>query len=264
MGKHGSNVDTLMLAHFDASHKKITLISVPRDLYVQERKINSVYAAYGIKEQARVVGEVLGLVVHNYILVDMYVFRDLIDLLGGVDIVLEEPLVDPSYKVCEDGLCSTLYYEAGPHHLDGTAALRVARSRHSTSDYSRAERQQLILGALLDELKAMDLSDLSTLASLMRTGLAATESNLTLQQTLVYSLKYRDFSLSAGNVISTANVLAANPVPVDYVTSRKTEVCELPGDPATCKTQYFIDTLGPVNGNWDAIKWYVQQVLNQN
>ena len=37
-----------------------------------ERKINSVYAAYG-KEQARVVGEVLGLVVHNYILVDMYV-----------------------------------------------------------------------------------------------------------------------------------------------------------------------------------------------
>ena len=52
-----------------------------RDLYVQNVK-SIVYAAYGIKEQARVVGEVLGLVVHNYILVDMYVFRDLIDLLG--------------------------------------------------------------------------------------------------------------------------------------------------------------------------------------
>ena len=264
MGKHGSNVDTLMLAHFDTSDQQITLISIPRDLYVNERKINSVYAAYGIKEQARVVGEVLGLVIQNYVLVDMYVFRDLIDLLGGVDIILQEDLVDPSYKVCEDGLCSSLYYEAGPHHLDGTAALRVARSRHSTSDYSRAERQQLILEALMGELKAMDLTDISTLGSLAHTALAATETNFNLQQVLTYAIKYKDFSVSGGNVISTANVLAANPVPVDYVTSHPIQVCEVPENPATCKTQYAIDTLGPVNGNWDAIKWYVQQVLNQN
>lgn len=261
MGKHGTNVDTFMLAHFDAESRTIHLISVPRDLYVQDRKINSFYASYGIKEQVRVVGEVLGLKIQHYVLVDMYVFRDLIDLLDGVDVVLEQDLVDPTYKVCEDGLCSTLYYKAGPQHLDGTAALRIARSRHTTSDYSRAERQQLILQGLLLKLKTMNFTDISTLAALANTAVNASETDMNLKDVLSYALRYKDFNLSDGGVLSTANVLAAIPVPVDYLTSHPTQVCEVPEDPATCKTQYMIDTLGPVNGNWEALKWYVHQLL---
>lgn len=260
-GKHGSNVDTIIFANVDIDNKKISLLSVPRDLYYQDKKINSVYSEKGIAEFKKQLQDILGYKIHKYILVDMYAFRDIVDLIGGIDVTLEEDLIDPSYKACDNGVCSTLYYEAGTYHFNGTQALRVARSRHYSSDYSRAERQQLILEALKSKAQNLKLGDAGAILGIIKTVLASTETDIGADEALLYYFRYQNFDLARGNVLSTANVLAATPVAVDYVTSRKINKCEDESKPETCKETYAIDTLAPREGNWDYIKWYVQSLL---
>lgn len=263
MGKNGSNVDTLIFAHVDSEAGKVILISIPRDLYYQNRKINSIYAEKGILAQVAAVEDVVGYKIQHYALVDMYVFRDVVNELGGIDVTLTEDLIDPTYKVCDGDVCSTLYYEAGLHHLDGTAALRVARSRHTTSDYSRAERQQLILQGIQDKLRSLGLSDSGTLIDLFGTVLGALETDISLPQATQYFLKYQSYEIDGGNVISSSNVLSAVPVPVEYVTSHPLRWCENWALQLNCKDGYAIDTLQPQNGNWDLIRWYVSGVLSE-
>ncbi|MFA4814997.1 MAG: LCP family protein [Candidatus Gracilibacteria bacterium] len=261
MGKHGSNVDTMIFTNVNSETREITMISIPRDLYVNGRKINSVYASYGIEEQVSWVEDVVGQQIDNYILIDMYVFRDVIDLMGGVDIMLKEDLIDPTYKTCEGDVCSTLYYAAGTYHLDGTEALRIARSRHTTSDYSRAERQQLILEGIKEKAMGLGIGDSDTLMAILSTVIDSTETDISVDAALRYYFRYQNFTLNDGYVISTGNVLSAVPVPVSYVTSHPIETCLDETKPETCTESYAIDTLAPVGGDWGLIRGYVEQIL---
>ncbi len=262
MGKHGSNVDTMIFTNINSETREITMLSIPRDLFYKGRKINSVYAEYGIEEQVRWVEDIVGYKIHNYILIDMYVFRDVIDLMGGVDITLEEDLVDPTYKTCDEAGCSTLYYAAGEHHLNGTEALRIARSRHSTSDYSRAARQQLILEGIKDKAMGLGIGDAETLLSLISTVLESTETDIEVDDAIRYYFRYQNFGLNGGNVLSSGNVLDAVPVPVGYVTSHPIKTCLDESKPETCTESFAIDTLMPAGGNWGLIRSYVQEILN--
>lgn len=261
MGKHGSNVDTIIFANVDAENRKVTLISVPRDLYVHGRKINSVYADYGIYEQVRWVEEVLGYKIHKFALIDMYVFRDVIDAMDGIDVTLEEDLVDPSYKTCDDGVCSTLYYEAGTYHLDGTAALRIARSRHTTSDYSRAARQQLILAAMQEKAQNMGFGDANKLLSIISTVIDSTETDISLNEAVRWYFAYQNFSISRGHVLSSGNVLASVKVPVNYETSLKIQNCLDEENPSSCEETYAIYTLQPREEDWNVLRWWVESLL---
>ncbi len=261
MGKNGSNVDTIMFANINSSTGQVTLVSIPRDLYVNGRKINSVYADYGIREQVRWVEDIVGYEIHKYALVDMFVFKDLIDLMGGVDVTLEQDLIDPTYKVCDNGVCGTLSYDAGTHHLDGTAALRVARSRYSTSDYSRAARQQLILEAMQNKARTLGFGDANKVLAMIGTMIKATETDITVDEALRYYFKYQNFDISRGHVISSGNVLVTEKVPVDFVTSLWVESCLDPNITETCSGSYAVYTLAPRDGNWDVIHWWVRGLL---
>jgi polyisoprenyl-teichoic acid--peptidoglycan teichoic acid transferase len=258
-GKHGSNVDTIILANINTVNQEIHLISVPRDLYYNSRKINSVYYFYGMEEMTRQVSDVVGRKIDQHILVDMYVFADLVDLFGGVDVTLNEDLIDPTYKTYENGLASTLYYPAGTHHVDGVESLRIARSRHTTSDYSRADRQQLILKGLQDQAKTIGFGDAATVLDLLTTVIDNTETDISIDDAFNYYLRYRNFDLNTGNVLTTANVLASVKVPVGYETSLKINHCD---DSGVCAETYAIYTLSPREDNWDYVRWYVDEILS--
>ncbi len=58
-----------------------------------------------------------GLEINEYIIVDMFAFIDVINILDGIDVELSEDLVDPTYKVRNNGKWSTLYYKKGIHHV---------------------------------------------------------------------------------------------------------------------------------------------------
>ena len=99
-------------------------------------------------ELKKVLSDMTGYKLDKYILIDMYAFIDVIDLIGGIDVHLDKAVIDPTYRTVDDGVVGTLHYEPGDYHLGGVEALRLARSRHTSSDFARAERQQLIIESI--------------------------------------------------------------------------------------------------------------------
>lgn len=169
-GHDGENLsDTIMVLSYDVATKQVAMISIPRDLYVKigeygSAKINAAHA-YGeyYKYQGggpalavQTVSQVLDIPIHYYARVNFTGFKDVVDAVGGVDIEVTEDLYDPFYPA-DDGLGGKdLYIKKGMQHMNGTMALRYARSRETTSDFDRARRQQQVLVAIKTKVMSTD------------------------------------------------------------------------------------------------------------
>ncbi len=176
-GKHhegGYLADTLMLASIEPSTKKVFLISIPRDLAVPIenfgwRKINHINAyaemdnpGSGGLATSQAVSDIFGVPVDYFFRIDFDGFVNIVDELGGLLVDVENTLSDPSYPVPGresaepyESRFEHLYIEKGEQYMDGTLALKYARSRHAAgiegSDFARARRQQKIISAFKDK-----------------------------------------------------------------------------------------------------------------
>ncbi len=259
-----------MYAHIDGAKKRMTLISIPRDLYYNNRKINSVYHYFGIKELQRQLSNITGYPIHKYILIDMYAFIDVIDTIGGVDITLEENVIDPTYKTYDNGKWSTLYYKLGTYHFSGKQALRIARSRHYSSDFSRAKRQQLILEALRKKALSLTITDANTIAGIIQSVLKHTETDVSPQEAVTYFFRFKDFDIKRGYVLSTGNILTSSRTN-DAKRATAAKNCSVIGDQQQKKAclqniktmnkgQYI---LSPKNSNWKLIPWFFRKIFEE-
>lgn len=95
--------------------------------------------------------ELTGLPIQYYVLIDMQGLVEAIDVLGGVDIFVTEPINDRLRPVSEGGPSIDIVVEPGEHHFDGLTALGYVRSRRGTSDYHRMTRQRCVVEALIDQ-----------------------------------------------------------------------------------------------------------------
>ncbi|MFA5925364.1 MAG: LCP family protein [Parcubacteria group bacterium] len=175
----GLLADTIMVASVRPQENKVALISIPRDLYVQDpgttnhSKINAVHALYeekgegdGMEMMKQVISEVTGLPIHYVVRIDFKGFKELVDTVGGVDIYIEKPFSEPTQFEGEDALNFSL--PAGKNHLDGQKALFFVRARYASSDFERAKRQQQVLIALKDKLLSLGtLADFNKASSVM-------------------------------------------------------------------------------------------------
>src|SRR6478736_5431062 len=152
----GARADSILLVRTDPGSHLISMLSVPRDLYVPipghgENKINAAFAFGGPPLLIRTVNRLTDLKVNHVVLVDFTGFKDLIDDLGGITIVNPTKIVSSQPF---DGI--SWQFGQRPIHLDGRRALAYARIRHTTNsadtDISRTERQQRVLQALMHEL----------------------------------------------------------------------------------------------------------------
>lgn len=178
LGMRGSNMpgggllaDSIMVAAIRPQENKVALISIPRDLYVQDpgttsqSKINAVHAMYEDKEEGKgmemmkqVVSDVTGLQIHYVVRIDFKGFTELVDKMGGVDVYLDKPFAEP--KQFEGEEAANFSLPAGKNHLDGSKALFFTRARYASSDFERAKRQQQVLIALKDKMLSLGtLSD---------------------------------------------------------------------------------------------------------
>ncbi|MGE5425673.1 MAG: LCP family protein [Bacillota bacterium] len=171
----GYLADTIMLVSLKPSTKQAALISVPRDMTVPTeggawRKVNSVHATAEAKEEGsggtamtNALTTILGVDIPYYVRVDFNGFIEVIDELGGVDVDVENTIDDYSYPIRgqEDNpnyyaRYEHLHIDKGMQHMDGSLALKYARSRHASgisgSDFDRARRQQLLIEAVKDKL----------------------------------------------------------------------------------------------------------------
>ena len=144
-----TNSDTLMLIHVSADRSHVTVVSMPRDSWVNipghgMNKINAAYGLGGPKLVVQTVEADTGLTVNDFIQVNFLGFVKVIDALGGVNICLPFAVDDPY---------SGLRLTAGTHHVGGITALEYARDRHSfaTSDLARIQDQQRLLSSMLNE-----------------------------------------------------------------------------------------------------------------
>ena len=263
-GKHGNLVDTMIFANIDPERKKITLISLPRDLYYNGRKINSIYFYYGMDELKRTLSFISGYEIDKYILIDMYAFIEVIDIIGGVDVHLDQPVVDPTYRTFDGGKWGTLYYRAGDHHLSGKQALRLARTRHTSSDFARSERQHMILKAVQAKAKNFGLGDAEGLKMLAQRVLEKTTTDIDVAEAISYFFRYQNYEIDGGHVISSGNVLfskhtgddalraAGCPAPADAEDEHKEKCAKIE------KGQYI---LLPKNNNWNTVRWYFREIV---
>jgi LCP family protein required for cell wall assembly len=161
--------DTMMLVSIDPHSNSVSLLSLPRDLYVEVpgysalQRINSAMVlgelqrpGYGPTLAMQTAQYNFGIRVHDYLAVDFRAFITLVDAIGGIDVDVPYTINDPQYPNMYYGY-EPFYLPAGFHHLDGVTALKFARTRHQTSDFERAERQQQVLYAIRDRILDVEM-----------------------------------------------------------------------------------------------------------
>lgn len=207
LGENAGLTDTIMIASINTKTRKITLLSVPRDLFYNGRKINEYYEKFGMDEMQKAIKAVTGIAIEKYVVVDMSSFVDIIDQVGGIDLDVPKNITDSSYPG-PNHTYTTVSFKKGYQHMNGTSALKYARSRKSTTDFDRSERQQQIIMALRQKAEEMNLKDdLGKLSEMYNTIKDKVVTNIGPLETLNYYNDYRTFEIKSGNTISNQNYL---------------------------------------------------------
>jgi len=178
-GKHaGSDLtDTMIVLSLSGKDRTAALISIPRDIWSDtlKDKVNSAYHYGEMKKKGggmilarAVVEDIVGLPMHYVLFVDFTGFKNIIYILGGVDVHVSRGFTDTEFPIPgkENDTCpgdptnkclyQTVHFDAGVQHMDGDRALIYVRSRHAEgeegSDFARGRRQQEILLAIKDKI----------------------------------------------------------------------------------------------------------------
>jgi len=146
------NTDTIIVLSLDPLNRSVAMLSIPRDTLVTipghgEDKINAAYSYGGADLSKRAVEGLLDLKINSYALIDFNAFTKIVDSVGGVLVDVKRPIRDEEYPTADYGI-ERLAILAGPQLMDGQQALRYARSRHDSNDFSRARRQQEVIAAV--------------------------------------------------------------------------------------------------------------------
>lgn len=140
--------DTIIILHTGKLGQKDCLISIPRDTRVNLKghgwnKINAAYEYGGNQMLEDEVFKLTGIEITRSMLVNFSGFKNIIDALGGVKIVVDEPLHDPK---------SGANFDPGTYLMNGEQALAFARTRSTKKgDLDRADRQKYLVSELLKQ-----------------------------------------------------------------------------------------------------------------
>ncbi|MBI2031524.1 MAG: LCP family protein [Candidatus Levybacteria bacterium] len=187
--------DTIIFASISISQNKVTLVSIPRDLWIPDldAKINTAYSTGEDKREGgglvlakAVVSKILKQPVDYGVRIDFDGFVKAVDELGGLNIEVERAFDDFEYPIegKEEDPCGhseeelvtlatassqleafpcrymTIHFNKGLQEMDGGTSLMFARSRHAKgeegSDFARSKRQEKIIKAFKDKIFSLD------------------------------------------------------------------------------------------------------------
>jgi LCP family protein required for cell wall assembly len=187
-GRSGLRTDTMMVASLEVATGRVALFGLPRNLvraplpdgpaadHFEEcrcfpRLLNELYAFAedehpelfphsrrpGVAAVAGVAEQLLGLPIDHYALVDLLGFVDVVDALGGVTVNNGKPLEVEIDRLGRPGSQPAFELQPGRRHLNGFTALAYSRSRKTTSDYDRMQRQRCVIGSLARQTNPSEL-----------------------------------------------------------------------------------------------------------
>ncbi|MGH3100142.1 MAG: LCP family protein, partial [Thermoleophilia bacterium] len=187
-GRRGRRTDTMIVASLELATGKVTLFGLPRNMvqvplpdgpaadYFGQcrcfpRLLNELYAFAederpdlfpnskrpGIAAVAGAAEELLGLPIDHYALVDLLGFVDVVDALGGVTVNNVKPLRIEIDRLGREGGQPAFEVQPGRKRLNGFTALAYSRSRETTSDYDRMQRQRCVIGSLARQTEPAEM-----------------------------------------------------------------------------------------------------------
>lgn len=183
-GLVGERTDTIMVVTIDPARARVAMVSLPRDMenvpigpgQVYGPKVTGLFQDFKLShgdnrrqqfhDMVDAIGYAFGIEIDRYALAHFDSVIRLVDAMGGIDVTLKRPFVDSSSHVTRRGL----RLKAGVNHLNGHLALAFARSRHTTTDYDRARRQQVVISAAVAKVLTMGVDALPALTQLAFTN----------------------------------------------------------------------------------------------
>ncbi len=161
--------DTILVLSFSNDTGKSRIISIPRDTWITMQgnsgRIGTIYGLGGVNRMVKEVSQLLRISIHQYIIIDMATFAELIDVLGGLDIYVEENM---DYDDEAAGL--SIHIGQGYQHLSGEEVQKYLRYRgEKLGDVGRVQRQQKFIKALYAKVLQLDtIPKLPAIADIFR------------------------------------------------------------------------------------------------
>lgn len=201
--EEGTHADTMIIAAIDNETGEIKMASLYRDTILRQKgsdyqKANYAYFSGGPKEALAMLNRNLDLDIEDYVTVDFKALVDTIDLLGGIDLEIKKEEINPLNKYIEEtakvaGTEANTITEAGKQHLDGAQAVTYARIRSTAGgDYTRTERQRLVIEKLFEKVVK---TNLSTVNEIIDTVFPQVSTSFTLKELLALASGMTDFEL---------------------------------------------------------------------
>ncbi len=183
----GILTDSIMILSIDPVNKGATMVSIPRDLWVDmpnctlyyQEKINAAYQCgeeIGFNEEGfpaggmgylqKIVESTFDLNINYYAKINYTAFRQAVDAVDGIDVTIDSPdprgILDRNFDWICNYSCYKVKWPNGPVHLDGEHALYLARSRNSAGgygmprgDFDRTEYQRKMMISLKEKATSL-------------------------------------------------------------------------------------------------------------
>lgn len=271
----GDLTDTMLFASLNLKTGNVFLLSLPRDIWVSSlrAKLNSAYywgnqktPGGGLILAKSEVEKIVGVPINYGVVFDFGAFKEIIDVLGGIEVEVENSFVDKKFPIVgkENDLCDgdktyacryeTLKFESGTQIMNGEMALKFVRSRNAEgdegTDIAREARQQRVIAgvkkALSDPKTFFDYKKVKKLLAVLNSSI---ETDLSSVNLTILARK------AASGAIQDSEV-----IPEEFLLN--------PPISKTYDNQYvFIPSAKPNalgEENWSEFQKWVDQKLNEN
>ena len=213
-GVTGVNSDVVMVLHLNPKNKSVSVLSLPRDLFVPNARSTGAYkidaALYqGPSQLVAVIEEDFGIPIQHYVELNFDTFAAVVTALGGITMEFPDRIFDrySGLRVLTPGC----------HHLNGVQALQVVRARHlqywqtgdpttypytwpqtPQSDLARILRDHEFLRVLATEVGKRGLGNPSTDFSLLKAVLPdlTVDSGFSLSDFVNLALTYHHININ--------------------------------------------------------------------
>lgn len=181
----GFRTDVVLLVSVFTKEAKISLVSFPRDLWVEipgleENRINTAMGYGGFPLVAQTLEHNFAIRIDHYMMTNFNGFKNIVDALGGIDIEASKNTADRCDLSYQHGAWCSI--GPGEAHLDGELALWYVRSRYTSNDFDRTRRAQEVLLGLFKKL--MSLDGISRVPEIYNQFISSVETDLNLNDIL--------------------------------------------------------------------------------
>ena len=196
-GETSSRSDTTMLVRIYPKQKAVSILSIPRDLWVPipgygEDRINAAYAYGRAPLLIATLREWLGVKIDHFFQVDFSSFAGVVDEIGGVYLPIDQDYYHYNDGQAENNWAS-IDIDHGYQRLSGEDALAFVRFRHLDSDFLRAARQQLFIREVGRQLRGKtDLDNIGEIRQLVKVIAEGTTSDIDTREAINLAMTMKD------------------------------------------------------------------------